>query len=126
MPGLTSQPEFAHRDPRTIISRIPKWVSSNGVTTSTPGSVSNRSASGTLNAICGSGVWFPVPGKGGRYDEGDLRSVVKGRVWQRGDDGFDAARRAWNLTIEQPVAAVVEAEDAEDVAALVRTRGGRV
>ncbi|WP_301174053.1 FAD-binding oxidoreductase [Actinomadura geliboluensis] len=51
---------------------------------------------------------------------GDLRGAVKGRVWRRGDDGFDAARRAWNLTVEQPVAAVVEAADAEDVAALVR------
>ncbi|TDD72138.1 FAD-binding oxidoreductase [Actinomadura rubrisoli] len=50
----------------------------------------------------------------------DLRRVVRGRVLERGDDGFDAARRPWNLTIEQPVAAVVEAEDAEDVAAVVR------
>lgn len=50
----------------------------------------------------------------------DLRSVVKGRVWRPADDGFDAARRAWNLAVEQPVAAVVEAADAEDVAALVR------
>jgi FAD/FMN-containing dehydrogenase len=51
---------------------------------------------------------------------GDLRRAVEGRVLGVGDDGFDAARRAWNLTIEQPVAAVVEAEHAGDVAALVR------
>ncbi|WUI01448.1 FAD-binding oxidoreductase [Spirillospora sp. NBC_00431] len=51
---------------------------------------------------------------------GGLRGAVKGRVLERGDDGFDAARRPWNLAVEQPVAAVVEAEDAEDVAALVR------
>lgn len=51
---------------------------------------------------------------------GDLREAVRGRVLERGDDGFDAARRAWNLAVDQPVAAVVEAEDAEDVAALVR------
>ncbi|MER6815449.1 FAD-binding protein [Spirillospora sp. NPDC000708] len=50
----------------------------------------------------------------------DLRRAVRGRVWEPGDDGFDAARRAWNLTVDQPVAAVVAAEDAEDVAALVR------
>ncbi|GAA1786524.1 FAD-binding oxidoreductase [Actinomadura chokoriensis] len=50
----------------------------------------------------------------------DLRSVVKGRVWRPDDDGFDAARKAWNLAVDQPVAAVVEAADAEDVAALVR------
>ncbi|MEU6750717.1 FAD-binding oxidoreductase [Spirillospora sp. NPDC046719] len=50
----------------------------------------------------------------------DLRRAVRGRVWEPGDDGFDAARRAWNLTVDQPVAAVVAAEDADDVAALVR------
>ncbi|GAA4604937.1 FAD-binding oxidoreductase [Actinoallomurus liliacearum] len=49
-----------------------------------------------------------------------LKSVVRGRVLLPGDPGFDAARRPWNLAVEQPVAAVVEAADAEDVAALVR------
>ncbi|MET9064124.1 FAD-binding oxidoreductase [Streptosporangium sandarakinum] len=49
-----------------------------------------------------------------------LRSVVRGRVWLPGDPGFDAARRPWNLAIEQPVAAVADAADADDVAALVR------
>lgn len=49
-----------------------------------------------------------------------LRSVIRGRVWLPGDPGFDGARRPWNLAIEQPAAAVVEAADAEDVAALVR------
>jgi FAD/FMN-containing dehydrogenase len=49
-----------------------------------------------------------------------LQSVVRGRVWLPGDEGFDGARRPWNLAIEQPVAAVVEAADAADVAALVR------
>lgn len=49
-----------------------------------------------------------------------LRSVVRGRVLLPEDSGFDAARRSWNLAVEQPVAAVVEAADADDVAALVR------
>ncbi|MDT0319943.1 FAD-binding oxidoreductase [Streptomyces millisiae] len=49
-----------------------------------------------------------------------LRSAVRGRVLLPGDPGFDAARRPWNLAVEQPVAAVVEAADADDVAALVR------
>ncbi|MEU9831938.1 FAD-binding oxidoreductase [Streptosporangium sp. NPDC048047] len=49
-----------------------------------------------------------------------LRSAVRGRVRLPGDPGFDAARRPWNLAIEQTVAAVVEAADADDVAALVR------
>ncbi|SHF65516.1 FAD-binding oxidoreductase [Streptoalloteichus hindustanus] len=49
-----------------------------------------------------------------------LHSLLRGRVWLPGDPGFDAARRPWNLAIEQPVAAVVEAADADDVAVLVR------
>ncbi|SNS42729.1 FAD-binding oxidoreductase [Actinomadura mexicana] len=50
----------------------------------------------------------------------DLRAAVRGRVLLPGDAGFDAARRPWNLAVEQPVEAVVEAADADDVAALVR------
>ncbi|WP_083733832.1 FAD-binding oxidoreductase [Actinomadura sp. CNU-125] len=49
-----------------------------------------------------------------------LRSALRGQVWLPGDHEFDAARRPWNLAVEQPVAAVVEAADADDVAALVR------
>jgi FAD/FMN-containing dehydrogenase len=49
-----------------------------------------------------------------------LESAVRGQVWLPGTPGFDVARRPWNLAIEQPVAAVVEAADADDVAALVR------
>ncbi|GIJ56420.1 FAD-binding oxidoreductase [Virgisporangium aurantiacum] len=49
-----------------------------------------------------------------------LQSVVRGRVWLPGDEGFDGVRRPWNLAVEQPVAAVVEAADAADVVALVR------
>ncbi|RSN71560.1 FAD-binding oxidoreductase [Actinomadura sp. WAC 06369] len=50
----------------------------------------------------------------------DLRTAVRGRVLLPGDPGFDAARRPWNLAVEQPADAVVEAADADDVAALVR------
>ncbi|WP_433248914.1 FAD-binding protein [Streptosporangium sp. CA-135522] len=49
-----------------------------------------------------------------------LRSVVRGRVLLPGEDGFDQAAKPWNLAVEQSVAAVVEAEDVEDVSALVR------
>ncbi|WP_066941394.1 FAD-binding oxidoreductase [Microtetraspora fusca] len=49
-----------------------------------------------------------------------LRSAVRGRILLPGDPGFDSARRPWNLAVEQPVAAVVEAADADDVATLVR------
>ncbi|MGN9911191.1 FAD-binding oxidoreductase [Phytohabitans sp. LJ34] len=50
----------------------------------------------------------------------DIQDNVRGRVWLPGTPDFDAARRPWNLAVEQPVAAVVEAADADDVAALVR------
>ncbi|MEV5554704.1 FAD-binding protein [Nonomuraea wenchangensis] len=50
----------------------------------------------------------------------DVRGVIKGRVLLPGDDGFEQAATAWNLTVRQPVAAVAEAADADDVAALVR------
>ncbi|GAB1516235.1 FAD-binding oxidoreductase [Actinophytocola sp. KF-1] len=50
----------------------------------------------------------------------DLRRVAGGRVLEPGDDGFEQARRPWNLAVDQPVLAVVDAADAGDVAALVR------
>ena len=49
-----------------------------------------------------------------------LRQAVRGEVLLPGDDGFDAARKPWNLAVEQDVRAVVTAADADDVAALVR------
>ena len=49
-----------------------------------------------------------------------LRAAVRGPVHLAGEDGFDAARQAWNLTVDQPVAAVVEARDVAEVSALVR------
>ncbi|MFD6393333.1 FAD-binding oxidoreductase [Nocardia sp. NPDC060259] len=48
-----------------------------------------------------------------------LRDAVRGRVLLPGDGGFDGAARPWNITVSQPVAAVVEAADAADVAAVV-------
>ncbi|MEQ4715592.1 FAD-binding oxidoreductase [Nonomuraea sp. B19D2] len=50
----------------------------------------------------------------------DLRNAVQGEVLLPGDGEFEGAARAWNLTVAQPVAAVVTAADADDVAALVR------
>ncbi|MBE1463666.1 hypothetical protein [Kibdelosporangium phytohabitans] len=43
-----------------------------------------------------------------------LRSVVRGHVLLPNDPGFDAARRPWNLAVDQSVMAVVEAADADD------------
>jgi UDP-N-acetylenolpyruvoylglucosamine reductase len=53
-----------------------------------------------------------------------LRAAVRGRVLLPGDDGFATAHRPWNVAVDQPVAAVVEAADADDVAAVVRYAAG--
>ncbi|MEV0388411.1 FAD-binding oxidoreductase [Nonomuraea sp. NPDC050643] len=50
----------------------------------------------------------------------DLRGAVRGEVLLPGDDGFEQEARPWNLSVAQRVAAVVTAEDADDVAAVVR------
>ncbi|MFG1791809.1 FAD-binding oxidoreductase [Nocardia sp. NPDC049149] len=50
----------------------------------------------------------------------ELRSALPGRVLLPGDEGFDGAARPWSLAVTQPVAAVVQAADADDVAAVVR------
>ena len=50
----------------------------------------------------------------------DLRQKISGLVLEPGDDGFEQASRPWNLAVDQPVRAVVEAAGADDVVALVR------
>ena len=50
----------------------------------------------------------------------DLTESVRGRVLTPEQAEFETAHRPWNLAVEQPVIAVVEAVDAADVAALVR------
>jgi FAD/FMN-containing dehydrogenase len=50
----------------------------------------------------------------------ELRGVVRGTVLAAGDEGFEQARRPWNLAVDQRVRAVVDAADADDVAGLVR------
>jgi FAD/FMN-containing dehydrogenase len=49
-----------------------------------------------------------------------LRAAARGRVLLPGDGGWAAARRAWQLRVDQQPAAVVEAATAEDVIAAVR------
>jgi hypothetical protein len=49
-----------------------------------------------------------------------LRSAVAGDVTGPGEDGYDAARGAWNLVADLRPAAVVHAASADDVAAVVR------
>ncbi|MFI9510022.1 FAD-binding oxidoreductase [Nocardia sp. NPDC052566] len=48
-----------------------------------------------------------------------LREAVRGQVLLAGDEGFAQASTPWNVTVAQPVAAVVTAADADDVAALI-------
>ena len=59
----------------------------------------------------------------------DLRSLCGGAVALPSDDGYDAARQAFNLAVDQRPAAVVYPCDAHEVAAVVafaRSRGLRV
>jgi FAD/FMN-containing dehydrogenase len=52
----------------------------------------------------------------------DLRSLegdLAGNVVMPGDDGWDAARQAWNLTVDQRPVAVVLPESADDIVATV-------
>ncbi len=49
-----------------------------------------------------------------------LRRACTGPVLAPGDDGFDDARRAWNLAVDQRPALVALPADAGDVAAVVR------
>jgi FAD/FMN-containing dehydrogenase len=58
-----------------------------------------------------------------------LRAHLAGDVFAPGDEGWDEARRAWNLAVDQQPAAVALPESAEDVVAIVkfaRRRGYRV
>src|SRR5688500_12578531 len=58
-----------------------------------------------------------------------LREALTGSVVLPGEDGWDAARQAWNLAVDQRPALVALPESAADVQALVdfaRTRGLRV
>ncbi|MFI7447440.1 FAD-binding oxidoreductase [Nonomuraea sp. NPDC049714] len=49
----------------------------------------------------------------------ELKNAISGSTWTVGDPGFDEARRPWNLAVDQPVLAVVEAADTDDVAATI-------
>ena len=54
------------------------------------------------------------------FDPAQLRDAMRGEVVAPGDDGFDAARQAFNLMVDQQPAAVAFAADASDVASVVR------
>jgi FAD/FMN-containing dehydrogenase len=49
----------------------------------------------------------------------DLRDRLAGEIVLAGDGGWDGARQAWNLSVDQRPVAVVFPESAEDVAAVV-------
>ena len=48
-----------------------------------------------------------------------LRALLHGDIVAPGDPGWDEARQAWNLTVDQRPAAVALPESAADVAAVV-------
>jgi FAD/FMN-containing dehydrogenase len=60
------------------------------------------------------------------HEYAELRDGIRGAVVLPGDEGWDDARRGWNLSVDQRPAAVVEAAGPEDVQAAVRfaARGG--
>jgi hypothetical protein len=67
----------------------------------------------------------PITGR----DLETLRTATTGDVFAPGDHGYDEARRAWNLAIDEWPAVVVVAESAADVAHAVRyarSRGMRI
>jgi FAD binding domain/Berberine and berberine like len=69
------------------------------------------------------------PSTGVTADIEGLRERLTGEIVLPGDGGWDAARQAWNLSVDQRPVAVVFPEAAEDVAAVVdvaRVHGLRV
>jgi FAD/FMN-containing dehydrogenase len=62
-------------------------------------------------------------------DPRELNSRLAGAVFTPADDGWDAARMAWNVAVDQRPAAVVYPADEEDVAAVIgfaRNNGLRI
>ena len=51
-----------------------------------------------------------------------LRAAVAGQVFVPSEAGYDQARQAWNLAVDQRPAVLVEAGSAADVAQAVRSR----
>jgi FAD/FMN-containing dehydrogenase len=49
-----------------------------------------------------------------------LEAAISGEVFVPGQAGYDQARQAWNLAVDQRPAVVVVAESADDVAEAVR------
>ena len=49
-----------------------------------------------------------------------VRAAIAGQVFVPGEAGYDQARQAWNLAVDQRPAVVVEAGSAADVAQAVR------
>ena len=70
-----------------------------------------------------------IPNAAAHRATGPLHAVIAGDVLVPGDHGYDEARRAWNLAVDQRPAAVVIAEFSADVAQAVRfarARGMRI
>ncbi|NHA66743.1 FAD-binding oxidoreductase [Phycicoccus flavus] len=67
----------------------------------------------------------PAPTPGGRTDGwAALAATLEGELVRPADPGWDDARRAWNLSVDQHPAAVVAVASAADVAATLTTARG--
>lgn len=64
-----------------------------------------------------------LPSSGVTANLEDLRDRLAGEIVLAGDGGWDAARQAWNLSVDQRPVAVVFPKAAEDVAAVVEVAG---
>ena len=49
-----------------------------------------------------------------------LKSMIQGSVYTPGDEGYEVSRMAWNLTVNQYPALIVNAESAGDIVAAVK------
>ena len=62
---------------------------------------------------------------GDAMSEYERMNSMNGTILTSEDEGFDASRQAWNLAVDQRPAAIVYANDADDVAAAVRLAAER-
>lgn len=63
----------------------------------------------------------PAPSPTVFHDQIDaLRDTVDGDVFGQSDDGYDAARAAWNLVVDQHPAVIVVADSTADIVAALR------
>jgi FAD/FMN-containing dehydrogenase len=76
-----------------------------------------------MNVIASTTKGLAMPTASSQLDLWPLNAALAGRAFAPGDGGWDAARQAWNLAVDQRPAGVVFAESAQDVAATIDFAG---